>query len=71
MEKPIALRIAELRNTLINTLNESNLPPCIVEPVVKEVYEVAAQARSNELLQAQNTYSDENSNANEQEEVTK
>ena len=38
MEKPISMRITEAREQLINICNESKLPICILDMLVREVY---------------------------------
>lgn len=39
MEKPITMRIDELKNTLIGVINSSELPPFLLEPIIKNLYE--------------------------------
>ena len=38
MQKPISMVINETREFLIKTINESNLPPFIMEMLLKEIY---------------------------------
>lgn len=38
MEKPVSMRIAETREQLINACNESKLPICVLDMLVREVY---------------------------------
>jgi hypothetical protein len=50
IEMPVSMRINVLKNGLITLINTSNLPPYIVEPIIKdlhmEVHELAeAQAK--------------------------
>ena len=33
MEKPITLRINELKTNLVNTINDANLPPFLLEQI--------------------------------------
>ena len=34
MEKPITLRINELKTNLVDTINEANLPPFLLEQIL-------------------------------------
>jgi len=38
MKKPITMRYEEFKQDLINLVNNSGLPPFVIEPVIKEVY---------------------------------
>lgn len=38
VQKPMSVAIADLKDNLINVVNNSMLPPYIVEPLLKEVY---------------------------------
>ena len=38
MEKPITLRINELKTNLVNTINEANLPPFLFFFILRELY---------------------------------
>lgn len=38
MEKPITIIIQETKDQLIGIINASNLPPVILEPVVRDIY---------------------------------
>ena len=38
MKKPITILYEEFKQDLINLVNNSGLPPFVVEPVIKEVY---------------------------------
>lgn len=38
MEKPIALILNDFKTALISAINESNLPACLMEPVLKDIY---------------------------------
>ncbi len=39
MEKPIILKIEELKQHLIDTLEASELPIFIIEPMMKDIYQ--------------------------------
>lgn len=47
MEKPITMVVNETRQTLIKTINESNLPPFIMEMMLKEIYAEVNQLNVN------------------------
>lgn len=38
MEKPLSVLIRETRTNISNIVNESNLPPDILVPIVKDLY---------------------------------
>lgn len=38
MEKPLSVLIRETRTNISNVVNESNLPPDILVPIVKDLY---------------------------------
>lgn len=39
MEKPTSIVIKETKQKLLQTINESNLPAFILEPILKDYYE--------------------------------
>lgn len=46
IQKPISLIIEEGKTNIINTINELNLHPTLLEPILKDIYaEVQMQAR--------------------------
>ena len=56
MNKPISMVINETRISLANVLNTSNLPPCILEMIVKELYDEARQLSSFQSKQDEENY---------------
>lgn len=56
MNKPISIVINETRISLANVLNKSNLPPCILEMIVKELYDEARQLSSFQSKQDEENY---------------
>jgi hypothetical protein len=38
MDKPLSLRIEETKQTLVNTINSSQLHPYILDSIVKDLY---------------------------------
>ena len=53
MDKPLPLIIAETKQAIVEILNTSKLPPCILAPIAKEIYDAVLQAQQAELAQAQ------------------
>ena len=47
MEKPITMVVDETRQSLIKTINESNLPPFIIEMMLKDIYTEVNQLNIN------------------------
>jgi len=47
MEKPITMVVDETRQSLIKTINESNLPPFIIEMMLKDIYTEVNQLSIN------------------------
>lgn len=56
MEKPLNLRIEEIRKQIANTINEANLPAYILKPIVKDFYTQLQNLEQQELIQAQRQY---------------
>lgn len=49
MEKPISLILDDFRKTLISAINESGLPACLMEPILKDLYGQVANLSIQEL----------------------
>lgn len=58
MEKPLNLRIEEIRNEIANIINEARLPAYILKPVIKDFYSQLENLERQELVQAQKDYED-------------
>jgi hypothetical protein len=56
MNKPTSMVINETRISLANVLNTSNLPPCILEMIVKELYDEVRQLSSFQSKQDEENY---------------
>ena len=56
MNKPISMVINETRISLANVLNKSNLPPCILEMIVKELYDEIKYVAAMQLKQDTEAY---------------
>lgn len=61
MNKPISITINETRISLVNVCNKSGLPPCILEPIVKNLYDEIKHLAEVQLKQDEkNFYKSEN-----------
>lgn len=60
--KPISIIIKETREQIVKALNESQLPPCLLEAVLNPIYQQIAQAAQQEIAQAEKEYSEEGEN---------
>jgi len=49
MNKPISMLINEAKINIIKAVNESNLPPCLMQPIIKDLYEQVLQQCREEL----------------------
>lgn len=58
MEKPVSMRIEELRISLINDINSSQLPLFIVEPLMKELTQNVIISARHLAEQERQNYSD-------------
>lgn len=57
--KPISIIIKETREQIVKALNESQLPPCLLEAVLNPIYQQIAQAAQAEIAQAEQEYKKE------------
>lgn len=48
-EKPVAIRIAELKMELSGAISSCKLPPCVIEPILANIYNQVAVAAEREL----------------------
>ena len=49
MEKPVVLIKEELKNGLVQLINQTNLPPFIIEPVIFDLLLQVREAANKEL----------------------
>ena len=49
MNKPISIAINEIRISLTDICNKSGLPACVLEPIVKDLYEEIKYVSSIQL----------------------
>lgn len=61
--KPISIIIKETREQIIKALNESQLPPCLLEAVLNPIYQQIAQAAQAEIAQAEKQIEEGEKNA--------
>lgn len=57
--KPISIIIKETREQIVKALNESQLPPCLLEAVLNPIYQQIVQAAQTEIAQAEQEYKEE------------
>lgn len=53
MTKPISITIKETRERIIAALNESGLPPCILEGIIAPIAQQITQVAAAEVEQAE------------------
>ena len=72
MNKPISMVINETRISLLKICNESGLPACILELIVKDLYNDVNHVSENQLNKDKETYMQAQKKAqnNENEPVT-
>lgn len=58
MNKPISLLIKDSKQSIINTINETNLPPCLLEPIIKEIYFEVQGLVKQELVKDEKDYNE-------------
>lgn len=65
MNKPADLIVEETKESIVKIVNESGLPPFLLEPILKEIYNQVNILKQQELEQSKKQY--ENSLKNEKE----
>ena len=56
MEKPLNLKLKEIKEQIANIINQANLPAYILKPIVKEFYNQLEILEQQELIQAEKEY---------------
>lgn len=56
MEKPLNLRIEEVKKQIAEIINNAKLPAYILKPIVKDFYMQLQNLEQQELVQAQKEY---------------
>lgn len=63
MDKPISVQINEAKNKIVNTINELNLHPSILLPIMKDIYSevqnIAIQTEQREMEEYNNSLKDD------------
>lgn len=67
MEKPLNLRIEEVKNQIANTINEAKLPAYLLKPIIKDFYMQLQNLEQMDLIKSQQEY--ENSLKNQENEA--
>lgn len=57
--KPVALLIKDLQSKIVTAINESNLPPSVVEAVINAIHTQITAAAQAEIAQAEKEYKEE------------
>lgn len=56
MNKPANLITEETREKIVNTINESGLPPFLLEPIIKDIYNQVSLLKQKELEKSKRDY---------------
>lgn len=62
MDKPISLIIRDFQESIIKAVNDSGLPPSIIEPILGAIYQQIVAAKTAELKQAEEEIQNAESN---------
>lgn len=62
MDKPISLIIRDLQESIIKAVNDSGLPPSIIEPILGAIYQQIVAAKTAELKKAEEEIQNAESN---------
>lgn len=71
MEKPFTLQTEELKENLIKIINESKLPPVLLEYIMKDLYNEIHILSCNQLIQDKQSYKSIDKKPKEQKEGRK
>lgn len=58
MNKPANLLVEETKENIVKIINESGLPPFLVEPIIKDLYNQVNNLKQQELEQSKKQYED-------------
>ena len=56
MNKPANLIVEETKENIVKTINESGLPPFLVEPILKDLYNQISILKQQELEKSKQEY---------------
>lgn len=62
MDKPISLIIRDFQESIIKAVNDSGLPPSIIEPILGAIYQQIVAAKTAEIKQAEESANNAESN---------
>lgn len=62
MDKPISIIIRDMQESIIKAINDSGLPPSVIEPIIGGIYQQVLTAKTAELKQAEEDLSNAESN---------
>lgn len=53
MDKPISIIIRDMQQSIVKAINDSGLPPSLLEPIIGGIYQQVLQAKQQEIKQAE------------------
>lgn len=56
MNKPLNLMIEDVKEELVQAINNTNLPPFLLEPIVKDIYNEIVILKQNDLVKSKTEY---------------
>ena len=56
MNKPANLLVEDAKEELVKVINESGLPPFLVEPILKDIYNQVTVLKQKELEESKKSY---------------
>lgn len=56
MNKPLDLQIEETKERILIAINESKMPACLIELIVKDIYNEIVIIKNNELQKSKEQY---------------
>ena len=65
MEKPIILKLEETRQRMAEVINTSDLPPSLLKPIIKDIYEEINFLYNQELEEAKKKQAEEDNKEEE------
>lgn len=66
MDKPIAIKIEEARNNILTSVNNTDLPMCILRPIVQDILNSIIDAERRELIASHNDYDKANNDTKDE-----
>ena len=56
MNKPLDLQIEETKGRILAAINDSKMPACLIELIVKDIYSEIILIKNNELQKSKEQY---------------